>query len=217
MKKKIYVVNLQPSTVYAKSVEIEAESMDEAIKLAQANHCGKEMVEVSYSANWIQPKPEDAEEGWECFEYCHQVHGQCDDCGVTLFESHGEKNPDHDHPWDWEAGDTRHHTYICYPCAMKRKEAKNYCPFFKHFYRSYKEGCDKCPEGGCDTLKERMAQNLKKALSYCNASPTAVNTFLDEGRIRLAYETLNEAKSDHGEFAAIMGRVKQELDEGWLD
>jgi hypothetical protein len=151
--KKTFRVHLKPTTVYGKTVEIEAESMDEAIKVARDLHCDETTAKVSYNPDWLQTKPEDADEHREDLERWHEIYGECDDCGVTLFESHGEKNPDNDWPWAHDAGDTRHHTYICYPCAMKRKAAGNYCPFFKHFYRSYKEGCDKCPEGGCDRVE----------------------------------------------------------------
>jgi hypothetical protein len=61
--KKTYHVKLDPSTVYGKDVKIEAESMSEAVKIAEAEHCSKEQVEVSFSPSWVEPKPEDAEEG----------------------------------------------------------------------------------------------------------------------------------------------------------
>ena len=216
----VYHVSLKPTTVYGKDVVVEAESMSEAVKIARANHCGKEQVEVSYMAEWVEPRPPEADNDpdWELYEYSHQIYGDCDDCGTVLFESHGTRNPDNDWPWQHDAGDTRHHTYICYPCAMKRKEEKNYCPFFKHFYRSYKEGCDKCPEGGCNQLRERVKQRLQRALSFSDAPPTAVNHFLESGNLKLAYETLRESGTSHSRdtFEPLMLEAKELLDGGWI-
>jgi len=138
-----YHVKLEPSTVYDKDVVIEAESMSEAVEIARNRHCGKEQVEVSYRPEWVEPRPADADEDYEIFEYNHQVFGECVDCKVVLFESH-EKNLDNDWPYQYHSADEGDYTLVCHPCATKRKEVGNYCPFFDNFYRSSKLGCDKC-------------------------------------------------------------------------
>jgi hypothetical protein len=223
---KTYRVHLEPSSVYGKNVDIEAESMDEAIKIAREKHCGKEMVEVSYHPDWLQPKPEDADEDWECYEYWHEIYHDCDDCGIVLFESHGDKrNPDNDWPWQHDAGDTRHQTYICYPCAMKRKEEGNYCPFFKHFYRSYKEGCDKCPpecHRARDAYYEALGAVLTRALYHSDAPKRGeeknVAEFLEANELGLAYETLKECGPLHdpdSRFDKNMEKADEMMKKGW--
>ena len=116
-----YHVKLEPSTVYDKDVVIEAESMSEAVEIARNRHCGKEQVEVSYRPEWVEPRPADADEDYEIFEYNHQVFGECVDCKVVLFESH-EKNPDNDWPYQHHSADRGSYTWVCHPCAQKRKE-----------------------------------------------------------------------------------------------
>lgn len=219
--KKTYHVKLEPSTVWGKDVEVEAESMSEAVKIAKEKLCGKEQVEVSYHPTCVQPKPEDADEDYELYEYDHSIYGECDDCGIILFED-GSENPDNDWPWQVAAGDTRHHTYICYPCAMKRKEVGNYCPFFKHFYRSYKEGCDKCPPEctrARDAYFEKLKGILTKALRLSSAPNKAVEHFLGHNEFGLAHETLQECKArdsrDSSNFAKRMKEAADLMAEGW--
>jgi len=218
-----YHVHLEPSTVYGKSVDIEADSMDEAIRIAREKHCGKESVEISYRPDWLQSKPEDADEDWECVEYSHEVYGMCDDCEITLFESHGEKNPDNDWPWQHDAGDTRHHTHICYPCAMKRKEAGNYCSFFKHFYRSYKEGCDKCPPE-CHRARDAYYEKLGGVLNWARfhlgtteEEKQEINLLLENNEFGLAYETLTEIgeNKEAPKFEKNMKEAAEMMEKGW--
>ena len=218
---KTYHVKLEASAVYGKDVEIEAESMSEAVEIARNRHCGKEQVEISYSPKCVEPKPDDAGEDYELFEYNHEIFGECDDCKVSLFESFSEKNPDNDYPWQHAAGDTRHHTYICYPCAIKRKEEGNYCPFFKHFYRDEKEGCDTCP-AQCDRARDAYYEGLKTVLERArqlSSAPTkAVTHFLEHNEFGLAYETLEECgpRSDScGRFEQNMQNAKERMEKGW--
>ena len=162
--KKTYIVGLKPTTVHGKDVEIEAESMDEAIKIAAELHCGKEQVEISYDPVALSVKPDDAEEGWECFEFDYDIYDTCADCGLTLFNCYGEGNPDNDWPWQHTNGDEGHYTNICYPCAMKRKEAGNHCPLFNRFFRDEGTSCEDCPENDCPPAKERWERNVRLLL-----------------------------------------------------
>jgi hypothetical protein len=218
-----YHIYLKPSTVYGKSVEVEANSMDEAIKIARVKHCNEEKVAVSYHPEGLQPKPADAGEDWdpELSDEWHEVYHDCDDCGVVLFTSSGEKNPDNDWPWQHDAGDTRHHTYICYPCAMKRKEEGNYCPFFRHFYRSYKEGCDTCPpkcRRAQDAYYERLGKTLAKALSHSQVPPKPVKHLLDNNEFGLAYDLLShETDSQTNSCREILAEAKAMMEKGWED
>ena len=216
---KKYHVKLEPSSVYGRDVEVEASSMDEAVKIAKQIHCGKEQVEVSYHPTCVEPRPDDADEDYELFEYDHQIYGECDDCKIALFESHGTRNPDNDWPWQHDAGDTRHQTYICYPCAMKRKEEGNYCPFYKHFYRDEKEGCDTCP-AQCDRARdayfERLKKILAKALSHSQVPPKPVNHFLDNNEFGLAYDLLShETPTQTNSCRELLAEVKELMEKGW--
>jgi len=214
-----YHVKLEPSTIYGKDVEVEADSMAEAVKWAREIYCSKEQVEVSYHPTCVEPRPEDAGEDYELFEYNHEIYGECDDCKIALFESH-EKNPDNDWPWQHEAGDTRHQTYVCYPCAMKRKEVGNYCPYFKHFYRTYKTGCDKCPKDGCTQAQtayyDKLRKTLRAALSFSKAQADEVNEFLDNSEFGLAFALLSESATPHQEYHIHMGSAKALMDQGWM-
>ena len=113
-------------------VDIEADTIEDAVRIATEEHCQPRMVEVTPHPTWAEPYPEDAEEGTEIYELTHEVSGNCADCGVTIFSRGGTKHDDW--PWSYASGDEGCYTEICYPCAVKRKDAGNFCPRFDSFY-----------------------------------------------------------------------------------
>ena len=197
-------------------VVVAAESMSEAVKIVREFHCQPRTVEIKPSPTWVEPVPESPEEGYEIYEYTSQIIGDCEDCGLILFEGNADAN---DWPWQHASGDEGCYTTICYPCAMKRKEAGNYCPFYNHFYRAEKYGCQDCPAGECTQAQSRyyrkLKEVLKKSLSFSKAQPSEINEFLDNNEFGLAYDALQKSGSAHREFTIFMEGVRTLMDEGW--
>ena len=203
---------------FAFEVVVTAESMSEAVKIVREFHCEKRTVEITPTPTWVEPAPENPEEGYEIYEYSNQIYGDCEDCGLVLFE---QGNPEgNDWPWQHTNGDDGHHTNICYPCAQKRKEAGNYCAFYENYYRDdHHHGCDSCPAGGCSKAQkayyEKLSKVLKAALSFSKAQPSEVNEFLDHNEFGLAFAVLSESATPHQEYHIHMGSAKALIDAGW--
>lgn len=129
-------------------VDIEAETIEEAVKIAQEKHCEPRQVTITPRPTWAEPYRDDMEEGEEIYELTHEIQGKCDECGLIFLSDH---KPDPTWPWLYASGDERACTSICYGCAQKRKEQGNYCPAWEDFFRGYR--CKDCPEGGCTQQK----------------------------------------------------------------
>ncbi len=208
---------------FISTIIVEATNKSDAIKLAREKHCAPRMIEVTPHPTWVGEVPDDADEDYEIFdESYNQVFHDCEDCKTVLFEGPGKK--DNDWPWQYAAGDDGHHTYICYPCAMKRKEAGNYCAYFKNYYRDdHHHGCDSCPVGTChkarDSYYEALKTMLGRALVLSASRPmTEVKEFLDNNEFGLVYDALKEvgAGTTAGpRFDANMVKAKEMMEEGW--
>jgi len=125
-------------------VDVEAANIEEAVAITERDHCQPRMVEVKPKPSWAEPYPEDAEEGTEVYELTHEILDKCADCGIALFSRGGQVSKGW--PWSYDSGDEGSYTTICYPCAMKRKEAGNYCPDCGAYYSKHY-----CPRTGKDT------------------------------------------------------------------
>jgi len=222
---KTYHVKLEPSTVHGWDIEVEAESMSDAIKIAKERHCDPRQVEVTVRPEWLQPKPDDAGEDYELLEYEYQVHDECVDCGIYIFEGPGE--PDNDWPWQHASANEQCTESVCYPCAQERLEAGNVCYYYGHFYRDdHHYGCDACKPGDCAKAQGRYYDNLKQVLERAfrlsDARPRAVEKvvaeFLGENEFGLAYNILKTCES-HDErdsrFATNMEEAAKLMERGW--
>jgi hypothetical protein len=140
-------------------VTVEAESIEEAVKIVREQHCKPRMVEVTPHPTWAEPLPE-GQELDELFEFTWELGPQCDDCGRQMFHQRGTKTGNHETdswPWTYASGDEGCYTDICWPCAQKRKEAGNYCAYMNNYYRvDYR--CGECPESGCRHVKSEKAE-----------------------------------------------------------
>jgi len=199
-------------------VDIEAETIEEAVKIAREKHCEPRMVEVTPTPTWVEPYPE--EEGAEVYELGHQVHGDCADCDLTLFTNTGTPKTD-EWPWSYTSADDGMYTDVCYPCAMKRKEAGNYCAYFKHFYRD-DPVCGECPAGKCpkaqDSYYDALKAVLKRALYHSKAPEKEVQDFFDHNEFGLAFDALQECGPTHesdSRFANNMTKAAEMMKEGW--
>lgn len=202
-------------------VIVEADNLSDAVKLVREKHCEPRQVTVNPYPTWAEPIPEGQDNLGECDEMTYQVFHDCEDCKDILFE-YGK--PDNDWPWQHAAGDDGHHTYICYPCAMKRKEAGNYCAYFKNYYRDdHHHGCDSCPVGTChkarDSYYEAVKTVLNRALVLSAHGPKDdIKEFLNNNEFGLVYDALKDrGAGDPGgsRFDANMVKAKEMMDKGW--
>jgi hypothetical protein len=136
------------------SVDIMAETIEQAVQIAQEKHCAPRQVTVTPRPTWVEPYREGMEEGEEIYELTHEIQGECDECKLVFLSGH---KPDPSWPWTNATGDDDGYTNICYACAQKRKEKGDYCPRFENYYRG--PSCEDCPPGGC------TRQNSKRASS----------------------------------------------------
>ena len=211
---------------FVSTIIVEAATRSDAIKLAREKHCAPRMIEVTPSPTWLGEIPVDADEDYEIFDDSYnRVFHDCEDCKLVLFEGPGKK--DNDWPWQYAAGDDGHHTYICYPCAMKRKAAGNYCPFYNHFYRDdHHHGCDSCgPPGECSQAQSRyyrkLTECLKETMKYSVLlAPEArdeINKLIEVNEFGLAYDALEGATPKPIEMFKLHLKAAADLMKtGWL-
>lgn len=130
-KLKVYEVVLKASV--SRHEKVAASSPEEAAKLAIEMCRVPLMTNVSFSARWLEEQDVVEETG----ELSIEILGTCDECGAGITSQTVDGQP-----WNWAPGDENCYSMLCYPCAMKRKEAGNYCPHYERFYR-----CESCPLG----------------------------------------------------------------------
>jgi hypothetical protein len=207
---------------YSKTILVEAATRSDAIKLAREKHCAPRMIEVTPHPEWLGEVPDDADEDYEIHDDSwNRVHHDCDDCGLVLFEGPGEK--DNDWPWQYASGDDGMYTNICYPCAMKRKEAGNYCAWYKHFYRD-NPVCKDCPAGKCPKAQnayyEKLGTCLKEALGFSRLAGAEargrVLELLKVNEFGLAHDALLGAPEGPEMFKLHMKAAADLMKEGWM-
>jgi len=199
-------------------VIVETESMSDAVKLVRETLCEPRTVEITPTPTWVEPAPKDSKEGYEIYDYSNRIYGDCEDCGIVLFEL---GNPEgSDWPWQYINGDSGHHTNICYPCAQERMKVGNYCPFFRHYYRTEKYSCRDCSKNECKPAQlayyDKLSRVLKVALSFSKAQPSEVNAFLDHNEFGLAFALLSESSTPHQGYHTHMGVAKSMMESGWM-
>lgn len=131
-------------------VTIEADTIEQAVKIAQEQHCAPRQVTVTPRPTWVEPYRDDMEEGEEIYELTHEIQGGCSECKLVFLSNH---KPDPSWPWLNTSGDDRGYTDLCYACAQKRKESGVYCPRFDNYFRG--PSCEDCPADGCALLKKK--------------------------------------------------------------
>ena len=206
---KNYLVRVEDHG-FTYDVRVKANSIEEAVATAERDHCEPRQVTINPKPTWAEPLPEDPDK--EIYELSHEVFDRCADCQLVIFNHGGEISKKW--PWSYTSGDKGDSTNICYPCAMKRKEAGNYCAAFDTYYRDdHHYGCSKCPINDCVVAKERhyekLEKNLRRAFSYSKAKPDEFNQFLENNEYELAYKMLAAAgPAEDSTFNSFMEGIK---------
>ena len=205
-------------------IEVEAESLSDAVKVAQAQHCAPRQVEVTPRPTWVEPIPAGSDKEDIC-ELSYEVQDTCVDCGLHLFHQRTEEQQDW--PWVSSTADEQCTQSVCYPCAKKREEAGNVCYYYHHHYRDpHHYGCDKCPIGECPKAQNRYYDNLKqrlrRAILLSNAktqgSDQSIQELLDANEFGLAVEGLRTCGAHDKRdprFAANMKQAEEMMAKGW--
>ena len=108
---------------------------------------------------------------------------------------------------------------------MKRKEAGNYCAYFKNYYRDdHHHGCDSCPVGGCSKAQnryyEKLGTCLKEALGFSRLSGMKAHKevleLVNVNEFGLAYDALQESPEGPEMFKLHMKAAADLMKEGWM-
>jgi hypothetical protein len=212
-------------------VTIEADTIEQAVRIAQEKHCEPRQVTITPRPTCAEPYPANMEEGEEIYELTHEIQGECSECKLVFLSNH---SPDPSWPWTNANGDDRGYTTICYGCAQKRKEKGDFCPLFGEFYRNI--NCEGCPAHECPKARDRhfssVRATLESAISLIAARKTnppdleEVRVFMENNEFGLAYDALDAyvgpvplpappSRSAEGGARCALDAVRDMMKKGW--